>query len=196
MTSFFSESDLQAYVERCFVEELPRWLPLPARDVRLLGAQVPCATGRIDLLGALNYQPVIVELKAETASEKVSGQLQRYRAAVEAVFDDCFWEIAFARRVQDAVGQFQTSCIVIAPDFAPNAIDALSPFAWLLRVEPASAGQFRIAPLPGTGLHRRSQIQLRNILHPLAHRLIDHQLATSAEQLPFAELPGSQDADL
>lgn len=194
----YREADLQTYVERNFMQLATWGLPC-AFPVRLLGAQVPCANGIIDVLGVLGYLPVIVELKAVTVTEKVAGQILRYRAAVEDTFMqqccDLAYDLGYWTEIE--LGVNPAMCVVIAPQYERSAVDALCGCAWLLQAELIADGSFAIQTFTDGRRHTAlSQSRLATLLAPVVREYVGwrlgsaiaarHRLA-SGITLPFAE---------
>lgn len=196
----FLEADLQAYVERNFTQLTSWGLPF-ALTPRLLGRQVPCANGIIDVLGVLGHLPVIVELKAVTVTEKVAGQILRYRAAVEDTFMqqccDLAYDLGYWTEIE--LGVNPAMCIVIAPQYERSAVDALCGCAWLLQAEPIANGAFAIQTFTDGRRHTAlPQPKLATLLAPVVREYVGwrlgsaiaarHRLA-SGITLPFEEAP-------
>lgn len=141
----YLEGELQSYTERHIERDFTRWLPL-LKPFRLLGAQVQCANGFIDILGVSGYRPVIVELKAELATEKVVGQVLRYRAAVQDTFERQVYDLVLPDHQDDRIIIEDTApaCVVIAPAYHDKAVAGLEHFAWLLEAQPLDNGGFSI----------------------------------------------------
>lgn len=141
----YLESELQSYTERHIERDFARWLPF-LKPFRMLGSQVQCANGFIDILGVSGYRPVIVELKAELATEKVVGQVLRYRAAVQDTFERQVCDLVIPDHQNDNIilGDIEPACVVIAPAYHDKAVAGLGHFAWLLEAQLLDRGNFSI----------------------------------------------------
>jgi Holliday junction resolvase-like predicted endonuclease len=147
----YLESDLQAYVAAHFESDLGRWLgadgPMQA-PVQLLGQHVPCSAGELDLLASIAGNLVIVELKAQPVTERVVGQVMRYKLAVENFLSWQVWQAARARGLRGPVYETETRvmCLVIGPSYEPTAGDTLADLGWPFVAQPLDNGDFVISP--------------------------------------------------
>ena len=82
----YTEPQLQRYVEENLEREGHKWFDgppgyhwwcEPQHQLKLLGAQVACEVGVIDILASVNRRPLIIELKAKQAEDAVNGQVAR-----------------------------------------------------------------------------------------------------------------------
>jgi RecB family endonuclease NucS len=167
----YTEAQLQAYVERHLEDGLSQWCP-SLQNVKLLGSQVRCETGIIDVLGVISNRPLVIELKAVTTTAKVVEQVMRYRNAVQDVFAnlclDIGWSIEQARWLH---GEDGVQCVVIAPEFTPVALRSLAEFGWSLVARLDENGEFIIREAEQTKraseYHQRSPALVR-LLRPVA----------------------------
>jgi hypothetical protein len=146
----YTEAQLQAYVERHLERDFQKWIgSVPFSNVRFLGAQVHCANGIIDVLGTANSRPLVIELKAVPVTEKVVGQVSRYRNAVRETFAGLCFDICMNQSrmdVRDLRGEEGITCVVIAPSYDHNCLSSLGHFGWPLVAEMDDAGVFTIYP--------------------------------------------------
>lgn len=167
----YRESDLQSYIENRIERDFTEWLPLFGQ-FRLLGTQVPCVFGIMDILGACNNRPVVVELKAEPASERVVGQVLRYRAAVADVFQGQVFDLSFSHEQRDndiQLGDIEPICVVIAPSYHDMALASLTRIGWPLVAQRLDEGHFSITQNPSKSLRvPREQTHLAKLLQPIS----------------------------
>lgn len=74
----WNEAELEQYI----VDHVPEFVGSTGLTVRLLGRQIPCYYGIIDLLIQVGVSVWLVELKAVPANQKAVGQLQRYQKSI------------------------------------------------------------------------------------------------------------------
>lgn len=99
----------------------------PERSIELVGRQVRCANGIIDLLAFVGRTFAIVELKATTVDERVIEQVIRYQRAIEDASIDTEFDISLSAGWGYPSGQATaTFPVVIAPGFTARAIRTLS----------------------------------------------------------------------
>lgn len=79
----FIEKDLEDFAE-ANIDALSLYMTLSDKaEVSMLGRQVPCAFGRIDMLAFYMHTIFVIEFKAVKAGEKELGQVMRYCSCVE-----------------------------------------------------------------------------------------------------------------
>jgi hypothetical protein len=119
MTNGWLEKELETYAVTHMGELFqPIIGDLP---VKILGCQVRCMFGIIDLLAYQGVNLFIVEFKAVTADEKTTGQLHRYKQAI------CNLSLpdGYTREMMDACPMlldFPISLVAVAPAFTDSAM--------------------------------------------------------------------------
>lgn len=102
-------------------------LPKQARDVELIGRQVHCQYGIIDLLAFVGRTFLVVELKAEQADERVVEQVTRYQRAIEDAALTAEFDVSLGMGLGYPSGQATvTAPVVIAPSFTKKALRTLN----------------------------------------------------------------------
>jgi hypothetical protein len=128
--SSYTEYELEEYLSSHFLE-LTSLISHGASQPILLGTQVQCPTGQIDMLGLARTTLLVVELKAVIATEKTVGQVIRYSSAIEHIAEelvyDRLWEIyrTFPPPVNIDVLTFKCLPIIVAPGFSKEALKAM-----------------------------------------------------------------------
>lgn len=126
---------------------------------RLIGRQVRCAVGVMDLLISYGMMLYIVELKAVKATEEAVGQITRYRenlldvivaGVLKQVTDEQCNRFAYV----DGPSDQNVHCIVIAPSFTPQAILTCAQMGHILEVSVDNDGQFHLS-IPSIKLPER-----------------------------------------
>lgn len=168
----YTEPQLQAYVAENLEREGHKWFDgppgarwwcEPQHELRLLGTEVQCAAGRIDILASLNRRPLIIELKARRAEDAVNGQVARYRSAVTSRYGRIRHrarmnqEAAVRAAPKPAGWQFlldpetdysrnEALTCIIAPEFSPACRHGLGmTHGFVARLD--DSGHFEIVPL-------------------------------------------------
>ena len=185
----YLENDLQAFVERNFVGHLADWFGMSDRplalSVRVLGAQVPCAAGLIDVLAMIGDQLVIVELKAQPVTERTVGQVLRYKTAVEDIVTRQLWRALRCNKGRAPVvePEVHAMCMVIGPSFDPNAETTLCELGWPLLAVSLGNGNFAIhAVAVNNHPPQRDEPELERLAAPvIAKYLADWQDRTTGE---------------
>lgn len=118
---------------------------------RLLGRQVPCGTGIIDLLFTYGKQLYIVELKAVKATDATVGQTIRYKEAVKSATDDALFKYAAIPqklRIPRSLylSGLDPECIIVAPTFTTEAINTMSLIGQAVIARKDEEGAFRLSP--------------------------------------------------
>lgn len=124
----FKERELENYIVanlKTFTAQASDFWPLDDLDVTLLGRQVPCKYGIIDLLIQVGAMLWVVELKAVRADQKCVGQLRRYERAIAElnpyeVLDTAGEMEIYANSVEPI-----TATVLVAPSFTPDAMCAV-----------------------------------------------------------------------
>jgi len=118
-------------------------------SIRLLGRQVRCRTGIIDLLFSQGATLLIVETKAVKATEKTIGQVARYREAIKEATDEALNTYATQRQKENLLwpGKIEKPepiCLVVAPAFDQDAINALATMGHAIVAEKVEDGLFNL----------------------------------------------------
>jgi hypothetical protein len=165
---------------------------------KVIGRQVACANGIIDILGVAGFTPVIVELKAEQATEKVAGQVLRYRDAVQDAFEGNVYNLLITEHDNKDItllDDLKPICIVIAPSYHHKAIAALAHMGWLCEAHRFTDGTFAIGPFNlEKRYYRYEQPKLEELLQTTAAEYVGWRLGVAmannhrrllTERLPF-----------
>lgn len=110
------EKELEGYA-KTNINVLAQKLVMDSEGFELIGTQIPCVLGRIDMLCTWRMNLFIIEFKAVKATEKELGQTLRYSSLLQNVLDPYrhvsdknFY--AIANRVSYGIIP-----VIIAPDF-------------------------------------------------------------------------------
>lgn len=151
MTKTYTEAQLQAYVEAYLERDFRDWCDIfgaypPRGDVRLIGSQVPCVSGIIDILATVKNTPMVIELKAVPVTERVIGQVMRYRSAVSDAFSTRCWDIRGETGLDFdfCYGEDQVLCVIIAPDYDRASMNSITHLGWPLVATMQDDGRFDI----------------------------------------------------
>jgi len=87
MAKNWKESDLEQYTVNN-LDKLKSCLFSSSKiEMNLIGTQIKCTFGRIDMLAWAERSLMVVEFKAVRAGEKELGQVMRYSTLIESVID-------------------------------------------------------------------------------------------------------------
>lgn len=120
---------------------------LSCSTLELMGRQVKCHTGIIDLMFASGLGLYIVEVKAVCADEKAVGQVVRYVEAIKMATEKTFWKYVPSpedkAHLIDEI--FPPVPVIIAPSFTQAAVDAIAPTGWPIEAR-REGGGFTLHP--------------------------------------------------
>ena len=157
--------------------------------VRLLGRQVRCRTGIMDLLISHDATLFIVELKAVKATEETIGQVTRYRenilhtigsGIIKYATDDQCERFAYT----DGPDSKDVMCIIIAPSFTPQAVNTCAFIGFPIQVSTDSYGNFYLDPADFSLSSRDENENLDSILKDF---YLDYLRITEARLARIAE---------
>ena len=100
----------------CYIDEM--------HTAAVLGRQVHCRYGIIDLLAYQESTLFIFEFKAVRADDNVAGQLARYRRAINDVSLPAEWDIDMLNRYPLLV-DFPIYTVALAPSFTDRALHGI-----------------------------------------------------------------------
>lgn len=112
---------------------------------KLLGTQIPCVTGVIDMLFCRRNGLYLVEFKAECATEKTIGQVIRYREVIQHLnlFDyiptDEEW-----LKVYPLLPEVPVGCFIVAPSFSKDCLKALRYIGYGIVADKNDSGYFNL----------------------------------------------------
>lgn len=116
----FAERELEDYAEANLGKLSASILWSDAKIMDMLGRQVPCAFGRIDMLASHLYTIYVIEFKAVKATEKELGQVMRYCSIVEYTLDP-YKHMSFANFDTLGAETIWNVCpVLVAPGFSDN----------------------------------------------------------------------------
>ena len=102
------------------------YYPSIRKGVELIGRQVHCQHGIIDLLAFTERSFIIVELKAVIADEKVVEQVIRYQRSIEEAALATEFDVSLGMGLGYPSGEAtDTTSVVIAPGFTRKALKTL-----------------------------------------------------------------------
>ena len=151
MANEWREAELEEWVKDSPIRLMRLLLPHMGEHstIRILGQQLPCATGIIDLLVWADYSVFVVEFKAVSARTRELGQVTRYADQVERVIENYYlWEQAgvsgeavrsFIDFLGDPLCPVLVVPVLVAPSFAPN-INSLTKKFCLVQATKAGEG--------------------------------------------------------
>jgi hypothetical protein len=117
-----TERELEDYAVAHIDEVFACLYSPPKHPVTILGRQVPCRHGIIDLLAYLGRVLFVIEFKAVKADDKVAGQLERYKRAIAATsFSDAITVEMALTIVNNEIAE----TVVVAPSFTKEALRAV-----------------------------------------------------------------------
>lgn len=138
----------------------------PGRKSTVIGRQIPCRHGIIDLLAYRGEALYIVEFKAVKADDTVAGQLQRYRRAVEGLFYPDAVTLGMIAALE--AGRI-TQTIVVAPSFTKRAmygVDFCIRAFPVIDIEGKESAGFGFEPAHYCGTTKNTDAQLQEALTP------------------------------
>jgi hypothetical protein len=87
MAKNWKESDLERYTVNNLNKLKSCLFSSPDFEINLIGTQIKCTFGRIDMLAWVERSLMVVEFKAVRAGEKELGQVMRYSTLIESIID-------------------------------------------------------------------------------------------------------------
>lgn len=135
-------------------------------ECTVIGRQIPCRHGIIDLLAYSRYSLFVVEFKSVLADDKVVGQLQRYKRAIENLPLPKFVTLDMIP-VVESLRVVQT--IVVAPSFTKRALWGAD---FCIEAKRFVDGHFEFRPAEYQSGNRRADEQLRDSLTPYFANLL------------------------
>lgn len=165
----FLEKDLEQYAEEN-IDSLSSAILWNNDKLEIVGRQIPCAFGRIDMIASYLHIVYVIEFKAIQAGQKELGQVMRYCSTVEYEIDP-YKHMNF--NTFDHVGQdtiWHVYPVLVAPAFSESmyATNCI-----LIRATPHQHGfTFNRATYPGIGkvIHQQNS-KLKQTLLPIEKQI-------------------------
>lgn len=155
----------------------------PDEPIKILGSQIRCPTGRIDMLAYWKRTLFVIELKARQATERTVGQVYRYvlptrfyaeRVAIDKLFD-MFGMDALAYPNIEPLAR----AVVIAPTFTDEALRALSYDGYAICVRETEEGFELYRPSRWANLFEATELE--RALWPMADWMIGESYGRQIE---------------
>jgi Holliday junction resolvase-like predicted endonuclease len=129
--------------------------------VTIIGQQVPCRHGIIDLLAYYRGQLLVIEFKAVQADDKVAGQLERYKRAIQFLTVPDFITLDIMRSYPNLFDNM-IATVAIAPSFTTQALRAVDHCILSSR----SGNEYTFEKAPYTREPKGTNDKLKEVLRP------------------------------
>lgn len=178
----FTEKQLEDWLTENWATEHSKalfpYMPESLRPVELVGRQVRCKSGTIDLLAFSLRTFLVIELKSTTADERVIEQVMRYQHAVERAAMAAEFDISLSMGMGYPSGEAtMTSLVVIAPRFTAKALNTLYVIGSPVIVS-FDGHEFAFS-VPGVEIAQPSA-KLREVLRPYVASAIGREIGEKA----------------
>jgi hypothetical protein len=142
--------------------------------VTIIGQQVPCRHGIIDLLAYYRGQLLVIEFKAVQADDKVAGQLERYKRAIRFLTLPEFITPEIMLRYPDLF-ENMIATVAIAPTFTTQALRSVDHCIIASR----SGNEYTFEKAPYTREPKGTNDRLKEVLRPFYRNLLDTEMEIS-----------------